>query len=372
MLLEVPKLRVLLLGRLPPPYIGPAVATQILVQSTLRERIELFHLDTNAHTDISTVGRFTLRNVPRHLRVFVRFSRLLHDCSPDVVLVPISQSTLGFLKDSLFVFIAQIRGKRVLLQLRGSNFRNWLGRQPAVVRAYVLRTMKVSEGIVVLGATLRALFEDLYERDRIFVVPNGANFDLPARERSEADEVRVLYLGNLQESKGIEDVLGAIVELQKQGLSRFRLDVVGAWRDAGTQRRCTELVRTTGAPVHFHGSLVGAAKLRFLVDADVFVFTPRAPEGHPWVIVEALAAGLPVIATDQGAIAESVIDGQNGFIVGGRRPDEIANRLRLLIDDTALRQRFGAASRSRYLKEFTEDRMVGHLCAALEAAGKRR
>ncbi|MBK7712563.1 MAG: glycosyltransferase family 4 protein [Bacteroidales bacterium] len=49
-------------------------------------------------------------------------------------------------------------------------------------------------------------------------------------------------------------------------------------------------------------------KIELLTEADIFTFTPGIPEGHPWVIVESMAAGLPIISTDQGAITESVID----------------------------------------------------------------
>ena len=66
--------------------------------------------------------------------------------------------------------------------------------------------------------------------------------------------------------------------------------------------------------VQFHLPATGGDKLQFFTDADVFVFTPRQREGHPWVIVEAMAAGLPVISTDRGAIAETVIDGESGWI----------------------------------------------------------
>jgi len=62
--------------------------------------------------------------------------------------------------------------------------------------------------------------------------------------------------------------------------------------------------------VHVVGPVVGTQKFELLSSSDIFVFpTYYPPEGHPWVIVEALAAGLPIISTDQGAITESVFHG---------------------------------------------------------------
>lgn len=108
--------------------------------------------------------------------------------------------------------------------------------------------------------------------------------------------------------------------------------------------------------------------MEFLGNADIFVFPPRAPEGHPWVIVEAMAAGLPVVSTDRGAIAECILDGQNGFIVPVNNPGQIAIKLKQLISDNALRERMGKESRKLYEENFTEEKMVERLSETFEKA----
>jgi glycosyltransferase involved in cell wall biosynthesis len=105
----------------------------------------------------------------------------------------------------------------------------------------------------------------------------------------------------------------------------------------------------------------GNEKWQLFAQADVFVFCPIAPEGHPWVIVEAMAAGLPVIATNQGAIAESVIDGENGYIVPENNPQAIAEKLTSLLQNETWRKKMSEASKKRYSAYFTEEKMVGNL-----------
>jgi glycosyltransferase involved in cell wall biosynthesis len=105
----------------------------------------------------------------------------------------------------------------------------------------------------------------------------------------------------------------------------------------------------------------GEQKLKCFSNADIFIFPPREPEGHPWSIVEAMAAGLPVISTDKGAITESVIDGVNGFIVNSASPEELAERIKLLIEGEALRKKMGEQGRNIYLQNFTEEKMVESL-----------
>ncbi len=357
--------KIVLLGKLPPPYMGPAVATKILLDSALSERYELLHVDTNVHASLDTLGGWDVRKVWKNLSVYAQFAALLRRERPALVLIPISQATLGFLKDSVFILLSRLFGRKTLVQLRGSNIQNWLAEAPAPVRAYVEAVLRTAQGAVVLGGNLRHLFADYFPDHRIFVVPNGADYAVSRRE-ARGGEVRVLYLANLQPTKGIEDVIRGVKLLKERGVEGFVLDVVGAWRDERTRRTCLRLVEEHALPVTFHGPAYDAAKLAFMAQADVFVFTPRAPEGHPWVVVEALAAGLPVLSTDQGAITESVRDGVNGFIVEPRNPRQIADRMQRLIEHPELRARQAAASRRHYEEHFTEAKMVERLSAAFD------
>jgi len=81
-----------------------------------------------------------------------------------------------------------------------------------------------------------------------------------------------------------------------------------------------------------------------------------------------MAAGLPIISTDRGAIVESVRDEENGFIVKAGSPSDIAAKLELLLSDELLRERMGASGRKKYEENFTEEKMVQNLSLAFESA----
>lgn len=363
MVIAMANAKVVMLGKLPPPYMGPAIATKILLDSKLSERFELLHVDTNVHESLDTVGVWKFSKVWKNLSVYGQFASVLWRETPDLVLIPISQATLGFVKDSVFILLSMLFRRKTLIQLRGSNIQNWLAGTSATVRAYVEAVLRTTDGVVVLGHNLRHLFADYFPEDRIFVVPNGANYHISRRE-AWSGQVNVLYLANLQPAKGIEDVVRGVKLLKERGVNSFVLNVVGAWRDAETREACLQIVKEHALPVVFHGPAYDADKFKFMAQADVFVFTPREPEGHPWVVVEALASGLPIIATDQGAIIESVQDGINGFIVASRSPWQIADRMQQLIEHPELRCRQGGASRKHYEENFTEEKMVERLSAA--------
>src|SRR5690606_34933137 len=197
----------------------------------------VLHVDTNVHASLDTLGSLDLRKVWSNVGVYGRFVRTVLAKKPDLVLIPISQSTVGFLKDSVFVLLSRLFRRRTLVQLRGSNIQNWLAQASRPVRAYVEGVLRTTQGVVVLGGNLRHLFAPYFPGERIHVVPNGANYRIPACMIGPGP-VRVLYLANLQPTKGIEDVILSLVHLKERGVGGFDLDVVGRWRDAETEAAC--------------------------------------------------------------------------------------------------------------------------------------
>ena len=353
------KPKVLLLGKLPPPYMGPSIATEIILKSSLKNSFELIHLDTKINHEISSFGTWSFTKVFANIAIYFKMFSLLRKHKPALALIPISQTTTGFFKDSLFILIAKLFGKKVLLQLRGSNFKTWIAHSSSLNKWFVKCILKKTQGMIVLGNNLKYLFTDYYAQENIFVVPNGGDYTVPKRNNS--DEVKILYLSNLLASKGVEDVFKAIEILQTRTKIKFSIDLIGEWYNEIDKSKCLAIKEKNQLPIRIHRSKGVTEKFQYLADADIFVFPPREPEGHPWSIVEAMASGLPVISTDQGAIIESVIDNKNGFIVEPNHPEQIAEKLALLIEDIELRKKMGTASRELYLANFTEEKMVEKL-----------
>jgi glycosyltransferase involved in cell wall biosynthesis len=215
------------------------------------------------------------------------------------------------------------------------------------------------------------LFQDLVPENRIFVVPNGRDFEMELNSGASTQTneiVRVLYLSNFVRTKGVLDVLQSIPLV-----CRNRKDVefifAGDWNDEAVKREMEELIlQYRDYPIKVVGKVSGSAKYDLLKQADIFVFpTYYPPEGHPWAIVEAMAAGLPVISTNQGAITESVIEGRNGFFVEKRDIESIADRILFLCNHAEERKRMGVESRRLYEQEFTERRLVDRMAGVFHA-----
>lgn len=355
------KTTICIFGKLPPPYMGPAIATQILLQSGLKNNFHLVHIDTKINEDLRGMGSWSIKKLLKNLGIYFAIIKNGLKVKPNLVLIPISQSTVGFIKDSFYILISRLFSKNIVLHLRGSEFKIWMDRSSPITRIYVKLIFSLCDGVIVLGKSLRYLFHGYFPENKIFVSPNGGDYNIPSKEIGDSSVIRILYLGNLQPSKGIEDVIEAIRLLPTTIKKQLQVDALGGWRNEETKQGCLRKIEENNLPITIHSPEKSHHKLQMMSNADIFLFPPRAPEGHPWVIVEAMAAGLPIISTDRGAIIESVLHEENGFIVPVSDPQAIADRIQELINFPEKRQRMGLNSRKHYLTNFTEAAMVENL-----------
>lgn len=355
---------VLILGKIPPPYYGTSVSMQIIMHSELNTTYNLIPINTNVHTSLDTLGKLSVDKLKKNIAMYINLYRTIKATRPQCAVIPVSQTTIGFVKDAVFIWICRLMNVKVLVHLHGSVLLDWYTKSNFVVKKITATTLAKTSGAVVLGNNLKYIFEPFLPLHKIYVVPNGANYTFELTTKS-IDKLHILYLANLQATKGIDDLIQALIILKQKYTTRFECTIIGAWRDEATKNRCMQLVTIHALPVTFKGIVTGADKNQYYQQANVFVFAPRAPEGHPWVVVEAMAAGLPIISTNKGAITESVIDGHNGFIVDDTAPAQIAQRLNELYTNQQLLTTMSTNSLAHYQANFTEQKMVAQLGNAI-------
>lgn len=359
--------RLIVIGPLPPPLHGVTVSTSLVLANTiLHTRFHVTHVDTSDHRDGANVGLWDATNVVVGLRNLVSLAWTLRG-ERGTVYLPISQSTGAFLRDSLFIRVASLRGWKVAIHLRGSEILQFYEAQGRFFRWWAQKTMRLVTSAAVMGESLRKTFGPLVPEDRIAVVPNGT----PANtsELPPHDSSTVLFLSNLRRRKGVVEAVGAACIAADQ-VPDARFVFVGAWEDRQLEIELREKVRPLGDRIEFLSTLSGTAKDDVLAHAAVLLFPPREPEGHPRVVLEAIAAGLPVVTTDRGAIAETIEDGISGFVLPDPEPEALAEKLVDLLRDNDLRGRMSAASRNVYEHRFTQEIADGRLADWLTAVAR--
>jgi glycosyltransferase involved in cell wall biosynthesis len=178
------------------------------------------------------------------------------------------------------------------------------------------------------------------------VIPNGVDVARARRARpGDPGPLRVLAVGRLRAPKDFRTLVRAVAAL---GPHACRVLVAGEGPDRPLLAAEIDALGLRGRVV-LAGERHDVARL--LAYAHVFVLPSRS-EGHPVSVLEAMAAGVPVVASRVGGIPEQVADGETGLLVEPGDVDGLAAALRRLAADPALRRRLGEAGRARAEEAF--------------------
>jgi glycosyltransferase involved in cell wall biosynthesis len=189
-----------------------------------------------------------------------------------------------------------------------------------------------------------------YGVDRVGVLPNvTGGIPEPAPERSGEESGYLLFVGRLRIRKGVEVLLAALPALRRR-FPAVRLLVAGDGEHrAALEGRAVEL--GLGSAVAFLGR-ADASRVRSLLVGARALVVPSTYEGMPLVVLEAMAAGVPVVASRVSGIPEVVEEGETGWLVPAEDPAALAEALAAVLADPAEAARRGAAGRRRVDERF--------------------
>lgn len=189
--------------------------------------------------------------------------------------------------------------------------------------------------------------------DRVVVIPNGIDLSLFTQRDRQGTHRIVATVANLRPEKGHDVLLRAAARvLRRIPDARFR--IIG---DGPTRPALIELASALGISksIEFLGHREDVPAL--LAQTDVYAF-PSRTEAFPNGLIEAMAAGLPVVASAIGGMLELVEDGRNGVLVPPGDDTALANRLEELLTHEAAARQLGDAARTTIESRYSFDRMI--------------
>ncbi|MCG9884009.1 MAG: glycosyltransferase [Cyanobacteria bacterium] len=185
--------------------------------------------------------------------------------------------------------------------------------------------------------------------DRLHIIHCGVNPDLFEPVDHQGPGRNLLYCGRLAAVKGLPILLESLAQL-RDALPDVRLNLIGDGPDRPLLERMVQDLGL-GDRVHFLGYRSQDEVRAALQQTDIFVL-PSFAEGVPVSLMEAMAAGVPVVTTHIAGVAELVEDGVSGYLVPPSNVEQLGDRLKTLLLDGDLRRRFGAAGRAKVAAEF--------------------
>ena len=323
-------------------------------------------------------GSYFIKNLTRGLNpikdilALFEILRIIRKEKPDILFL---QSTkAGFLGS----FAAKLYGLRVVYRIGGWSFRD---PRPAWMNKILLWMEKTSAPLkdtIIVNSELDrrlAIEKNIAADDKIVKVYNGIDQNaldfLPKEEARKKisnksqfpnDQTKIVgTIANLYAAKGLEYLIEAAHILSSTHHTPYHIQfiVIGEGRE---REKLESLIKKYNLK---NFTLTGRFQdaRRYLKAFDVFVL-PSVKEGFPWVVLEAMAAGVPIVATKVGAVSEVIENNKDGFIVRPRDADGLASSINTFLNDKTLAQNIAQNAHEK-LKQFSKERMLQESYEAL-------
>lgn len=352
------KPRVVVVAHGPPLKGGITTVAMDLVESpVLAAEFEMVFQNTSQAQDKR--GTLAIENILRAFshafRTFVlaRRGAVVHTHS-------VQDPTLVAWRQVLIAAAARLRGARVLLH--NHAFRPYMeppgGYRVGAAHRIAFRLLDVlSDANILLSARGLANLEPLMPHTPMPVVPNSVVVDRFRTSTVDHEPAVLLFVGELLERKGVLVLLDALDTLSSRSLPPWRAVLVGDNRmglDPEKDRVVTE-VRSRGYSSTMTGPVSREEVYEHLAEADVFVF-PSFVEGQPFSLIEAMAAAVPIVASDIPTITDMVSDGVEARLFATGDAQGLADVLADLLSDVDQRREMGRRGHARAVS--TYDRSV--------------
>lgn len=221
---------------------------------------------------------------------------------------------------------------------------------------------------LVLGKTLMGVFGESINSNKVSILCNGMlleGWDAGKwqDERHNKNTFNIVCISNLYHDKGIHILISSMPEVLIQ-FPDVVLNIAGDWQGVDYDKMCYKIIEENSLSncVNILKRVNDEQKKELLRNSDVAVFVPVAPEGLPWVVLEAMSAALPVIGTSQGTMNEVIQNEFTGFIIPTNDVKNLSKIIIELLNDKELRLDMGNNGRKRvedfYSEKITHNNLV--------------
>lgn len=294
-----------------------------------------------------------------------KIRKIIRNEKPDVINIQTPVPGLGDITSFIGRNIPQVITYHTSSMRKGNYLDLLILAYEKLALGFMLRRGK---GIVCSSDFVRSDFLKKYTNKSITITPGvDAEYFAPDYKMRKQSPT-VLFVAKLergQEYKGLETLLDAMKILKKE-FPAIRLTVAGDG-NLKSEYETYAAQNDLKSDVTFLGHLEGRELVKAYQEADVFAL-PTSNDSQPLVVLEAMAAGLPVVSTKIGGIPTMITDNEEGFLIEPHNPQILADKIGILLRDPQLRERFSKAARARAVEDFSWQRRMERYDAVLERA----
>ncbi len=364
------KPRVMLVGPLSPePIIGGIEnGIRLYFRSAIPEAVVCSFFNTYRRPS----ERMLVLRLATQSRMVLSFLLALLRHRPTLVHVK-SSSGIHFYQQAGYAAIALMTGRRLIFQIHSGHFETFFRSQPQWLQPFSRWLLEKAHCVICLTPYWARVLKSLSPRCHPAVLPNAVELEAfqacSANRLTAPDAVTLLFVGTtkarLNRMKGLYDLLKALSHID---VSRVRFRVILAGCDQ-TDTEEAETIAGFAAKVNFavdtYGAIDEATKLQLFSQSHVFIL-PSHVENLPNTVLEAMAAGLPVIATKVGGVPDLVAEEINGFLCAPGDVQGFREHLQTLLDNPDIREQMAVRNLDTIRETFDSPKVHGELKSLYE------
>ncbi|WP_201354054.1 glycosyltransferase family 4 protein [Hydrogenimonas urashimensis] len=318
-------MKILLIGPLPKPITGVSLANQIVANYLPKyTNTQVDIINTSYKVLKEDIGRFSIKKILHYL---IQYKELHKIKRANKVYITIGQTFFGVVKYYPFFLIANIYKKEIIVHVHGNHLWKEYLDLNGIKKKIFYSILSMAEKGIVLSKSLEKNMLPFIDKKNIYILENFVeDFLFEKIKPKKFDCLKIIFLSNLMEEKGIIDLLEALIILKKQGVP-FQAKIAGGM-DVSMQDKLNDYFEQLKKNVEYFGLVYGKEKKELLDWGNVFVFpTYYSMEGQPISLFEAMATGNIILTTQHAGIPDVFKENINGFYVDKQSPLSIANKL---------------------------------------------
>ncbi|EKF9406073.1 TPA: exopolysaccharide biosynthesis glycosyltransferase VpsI [Vibrio cholerae] len=331
---------------------GVASVVSMYAECGFLEENQIKLIASHSSSDERKKGQMTLRlllAICQLLYCFIRYR---------VGLVHIHMSSRGSYKRKAFIVrLVKFMKIKVILHLHGAEFRDFYRDEcNELQQSHIKKTFLLADHVLVLSSQWLTWMHEVIGRTQGVSVLYNAVPSLTL-DRHQVQIGRIAFLGRLGARKGVGDLIQAFA-LVKQRCPEAQLYLAGDG-EIETYQAMAEQLGLNGS-VHCLGWIAGEAKLKLLTQTDIYCL-PSYNEGFPMGVIEAMSAGIPVVASRAGGIPDAISDGEQGRLIEAGDVVALAQALGDLIEQRTENQRIATAAKQKFAENFSLQAVIPRL-----------
>tara|TARA_R110002050_G_C8963043_1_gene514760 strand:- start:3396 stop:4487 length:1092 start_codon:yes stop_codon:yes gene_type:complete len=344
--------KILIIGPFPDPISGVSLANQVVSEILSNEvNWNVSKLNTSFNKFDENVGSFSWDKLFFNLKFNLSVFKVINH---DVIYLTPGQTFYGVTKYLLFFLFSWCFGKEIIFHVHGNHLAKEYSDLTGIKKwLFHFVLSKSKKGIVLSESLMDNISPFVAENGRFYLFNFAQDWSGYEAKNVEIEKkgLRIVFLSNLMKEKGINDLLNALIQLEKSGI-KYEARIAGnidAENESQVMDKLKELNNTS-----FIGVVKGQAKFELLEWANTFVLpTYYKMEGQPISILEAMAAKCVIVTTKHAGIPDIIQESKNGLFVEKQNSDSIYSVFRKLNKYPIKYNEIAMNNRVEYLEKYT-------------------